>query len=524
MVTWQDIQTALQNFWNWLSSVGGGLTDTLGELGSWIYGGIKWLADQFYNAWTYFSNWLYNGITWLGNKLKEGYEALAQWVSGGLQWIGSGLSWIGQQLYSFGQWLWNGILWVARTVANAIEGFINWIWNGIVNICNSIVNYLASWVKGMNDFLNDWIKRLRDKFADFVMVNTALPAIMKSFDKIANPNSLSDVYSGLFGLLASPIFGAITGKLIDSIIPRPHSERTMFFPEFLFPTLTFEPITIEKPEIPSLPPSTEIPTTPMYPPAVGYRPIVEKTNIVFTEYDIIVQGIRAKELLSKAVTEYSIELSEVLISELTNKAITEYELITALSVTKELISKAVTEVETILRAGTFITKTNFAGTTYDILVSGISGLHRYNYARTLYEAYISAITKLSGISKAGTEVMLLPSIGVAMVVTPSTQVVVETYMPQELPQYQEGAGTSYEIQVIHPSSAIAYTSKVGTSYEIGGTVIIALIDSIIYLGLSEYAKVETKHAFSESFTIQGVQVSKSEPENAIFEDWYISVG
>jgi len=524
MVTWIDIQTALQNFWNWLTGIGGGLTDTLGELGSWLYGGIKWLADQIYNAWCYFSDWLYHGLAWLGDRLKEGYEAMAERVGGGLQWIGSGLSWIGQQLHGFGQWIWNGILWTARSVANSIEGFVNWIWESVVNIYNNIVDYIANWVKGINDFLNEWIKSLRDKFADFVMVNTSLPAIMKSFDKIANPTSIRDVYTGLFGLLASPIFGAVTGKLIDAIVPRPSSERIIFFPEFILPTMTYTPIVIEKPEIPTTPTPTELPSAPIYPPAVGYRPTVEKTNIVYTSYDIIVQGIRARELLSKAVTEYSIELSEVLISELTNKAITEYDLITALFETKELLSKAVVEVETILRAGTFITKTNFAGTTYDILVSGIGGLHRYNYARTLYDAYISAITKLSGISKASAEVSLIPSIGVAMVVTPSTQVVVEAYMPQELPQYQEGAGTSYEIEVIHPTTSFVSTNKVGTSYEIGGTVVTALTEAIIYLGATEYAKVEMAHPFSESFVIQGVQVSKSEPENAMFEDWYISVG
>ena len=524
MTVWEDVQTALQNFWNWLTSTTGSVsaqfTDTLGELGSWLFGGLKWLADQIYNAWTYFSRWLYSGLTWLGDRLKEGYEAIAQWISSGLQWIGSGLSWIGQQLYSFGQWLWSGIVWTARTVANVIEGFINWVWERLVGAYNSIVSYLASWVKGINDFLNDWIKALRQKFTNVVIVNTTLPALFKSFDMFIE----GKYKEGIIGIFTSPFVGAITGYMADIVIPRPHSERIMFFPEFLFPTLTYTPITIEKPEMPTVPPTTEIPTTPMYPPSVGYRPIVEKANIAYTSYDIIVQGVRLGEKLCKAVTEYSIELSEVLISELTNKAITEYDLITALFETRELVSKAVDEVETILRAGTFITKTNFAGTTYDILVSSISGLHKYNYTRTLYDAYISTITKLSGVSKAGTEVVLLPSIGVAITTTPSTQVVVETYMPQELPQYQEGTGTSYEIEVIHPSSSIAYTSKVGTSYEIGGTVVVAMVEAVIYLGTTEYKKVETTNPFSEDFVIQGRLVVKYEPEEAMFEDWYISAG
>jgi len=192
MTVWDDIQTALTDFWNWLTGVGGGLTDTLGEFGSWLYGGIKWLADQIYNAWTYFSDWLYSGLQYLSDRFKEGYEAIAQWICGGLQWIGSGLSWIAQQLYAFGQWLWNGIVNTAITVANTIEGFINWVWEGIVNIYNDVVNYLASWVHGINDFLNDWIKSLRDKFKDLVLVNTTLPAIFKSFDKIVEETYSKD--------------------------------------------------------------------------------------------------------------------------------------------------------------------------------------------------------------------------------------------------------------------------------------------------------------------------------------------
>jgi len=519
MTVWVDIQTALTDFWDWLKGVGGGLTDSLGELGSWIFGAIKWLADQIYNAWTYFSNWLYSGLQWLGDRLKEGYEALAQWVSGGLQWIGSGLSWIGQHLYSLGQWIWNGILWVCRTVAGVIESLVNWIWQKFVGIYNSIVEYIASWVKSINDFLNDWIERLRDKFKDFVLVNTTLPAVFKSFDKITE----GDILKGILGMFVSPFAGAIAGELVDAIVPRPHSERIMFFPEFLFPTLTFEPITIEKPEAPATPASTEIPSAPMHPPSVGYRPTVEKSNIAYTLYDIIVQGIRTKDLLGKVATEYEVGLSNVFIRETTSKAVTDYYLQATSSQRVEKVNKAVTDFVIISKLGTYITKTNYAGTSYDISVSGIVGLHRYSYARTTYDAYVSPITKLSGLSEAKTEVTLLPSIGVAIVTTPSTQVVIEAYMPYELPQYQEGTGTSYEVEVVPPSSAIAYTSKVGTSYEISGNVIMALIEAIIYLGEAEYAKVETSPAFSESFTIQGVEVSLCEPETAIFEDFTIIV-
>ena len=264
MTTWDDIQTAIQNFWNWLTSATGtvtaNFTDTLGEFGSWLFGGLKWLADQFYNAWTYFSNWLYSGLQWLGDRLKEGYEALATWISGGLQWIGSGLSWIGQQLYAFGQWLWNGLLWIARSAVNIIEELVNWIWNGIRSIYNTIASYFSGWITSINDFLNNWILSLRDKLKSLVMVNLALGGIYKSYDEITSGNPVR----GLVGLFASPIAGAIAGELVNAIVPTPSSERIQFFPEFEVPLMESMVISIEKPPAPTTPPETEIPTTPMY--------------------------------------------------------------------------------------------------------------------------------------------------------------------------------------------------------------------------------------------------------------------
>ena len=294
MVTWQDIQTALTDFWNWLTQTTGEVTakftNTLGELGAWIYGGFKWIGDSFKEAWDNFTNWLYNGITWLANKIKEGYDSLAQWISGGLQWIGSGLSWIGQQLYSFGQWLWNGIVWIARTVASAIEGFINWIWQHIVDIWNDLVNFVKGWIKGINDYLNSWIKSLRDKLKHLILINTTLPSLFKSFDVLSEGR----IKEGFLGMVVSPFLGAFATEIIDAIMPRPQSERIVFFPEFEFPSLSPIQIVIEKPEEPSTPPTTEIPKEPIQPPSIGYRPKVLYRNIAITKYTITVETQKPK--------------------------------------------------------------------------------------------------------------------------------------------------------------------------------------------------------------------------------------
>lgn len=345
----------------------------------------------------------------------------------------------------------------------------------------------------------------------------SLPATFKAFDGfVANPSIKT-----FLGMAIAPVSGAILGELIDALIPRPQSERVMVFPEIDIPTLEYTRIIIEKPDVPTTPAPTEIPTSPMYPPAVGFRPVVEKVCGAATEYEVLHTLLRIRELVSKVATAYELALTSVLQIESANKVSAEYEKAVTEFITKEALNRTVTEFEIVSMMGTYITKTSYAGTSYDLLVSSLSGLHKYSYAKTLYDAYVAAVTKLSGISKVGTLVSLVPSIGVAITTVPASQVEVEAYMPQEAPPEEGGAGTSYEIQVVHPSSVISQTNVVGTMYEIGGTVEIALIGAIIYLGGVEYRKIETKHAFSEAFVIQGIVISKSEPENAIFDDWTI---
>ena len=391
MTVWEDIQTSLNDFWNWLTGVGGGLTDSLGELGSWLYGGIKWLADQLYNAWTYFSNWLYSGLQYLSDRFKEGYEAIAQWIRGGLQWIGSGLSWIGQQLYSFGQWVWNGIVNTAVTVANTIEGFINWIWESIVNIYNDIVNYLASWVQGINDFLNDWIKSLRSKFKDLVLVNTTLPAIFKSFDMLTE----GKLKEGILGMLISPFAGAIAGELVDVIVPRPSSERIMFFPEFLFPTLTYTPITIKKPTTPTTPIPTEIPSTPMYPPAIGYRSIVEKLNLISSRYEIYTQRAKTAQKYNSISSMYGITLQRVTEVSKVNLVSSVYRTISTAPIEVSKSSSVESQYETFQSLPIEVSKSNLVKSMINILTSYGGKVPKVNSISSVYEIISATPVKVS---------------------------------------------------------------------------------------------------------------------------------
>ena len=366
MTTWDDIRTAIQNFWNWLTSTTGSVsaqfTDTLGELGSWLFGGIKWLADQLYNGLTSFGNWLYSGLSWIGDKLKEGYEAIAQWISGGLQWIGSGLSWIGQQLYSFGQWLWNGICWVARTVASAFEGFINWIWERLIGVWNDIVNRIKSWIAGINDFLNNWIKALRQKFTNIIIVNTTLPALFKSFDMFVE----GKYKEGIIGIFASPIVGAVAGYVADAIIPKPQTERIMFFPELEIAPLTYSPITVEKPSKPATPPPTKIPIEPIHPPPIGYRPIVEESNSVKTQYEVYVQGVQVVSKFNSVKSQYDIILQKVTEISKSNSVKSQYEIRATTPIEVSKSNSVKSQYGTILQEVKEVSKSNLVESQYDI--------------------------------------------------------------------------------------------------------------------------------------------------------------
>ena len=182
---------------------------------------------------------------------------------------------------------------------------------------------------------------------------------------------------GIIGIFASPIVGAVAGYVADAIIPKPQTERIMFFPELEIAQITYSPITVEKPSIPTTPTTTEIPTTPIYPPAVGYRPTVEKSNSVTSRYEVYVQGVQVVSESNSVKSQYEIILQEVTEISKSNSVKSQYEIIST------------TPIE--------VSKSNSVKTQYDVSLSEVKEVSESNSVKSQYD--IGATTPLE-VSKA----------------------------------------------------------------------------------------------------------------------------
>lgn len=260
MTLWDDIVGAIGNFWNWLQSIGGSILDPLSQLGSWIYGGLVSFAKWLYDGLEWIADQLYNALQWLADRLKEGYNALAQWIGSGLQWISSGLSYIGQQLYNFGMWIWNGINWVFGSTWNLIVTAINWIVSMLRNAWNTIVSFASGFVDSLNNHINNWIKGFRDKFIQLYVVNASLSMIKKGFNKFIEEPSFKSFATAVI----SPFLPIITAPILDSIIPKPQSQKVLVYIPFQLPfweTTPFSPTMWQIPNPPEYP-QIIVPSTP----------------------------------------------------------------------------------------------------------------------------------------------------------------------------------------------------------------------------------------------------------------------
>jgi hypothetical protein len=218
----EDIQSALQNAWNWFGSIGASVQDALGSIGTWIYQGIVYLSNVF-----------------------------GQWISSGLSWIGSGLAWLGQQLYNFGQWLWNGLLWLGNAIVNAFKAVFEWIYGIAVGVFNTIL----SWAGGFVNFFNQWFTNLilsfRGKLKQLIMYNITMAGIDKTITSFFTEPSLKK----LGGFILAPLTGAFIAEIIDKLIPTPSTQPLQIFPWFTTPSVSLTPIAIPETATPQ-PPST----------------------------------------------------------------------------------------------------------------------------------------------------------------------------------------------------------------------------------------------------------------------------
>jgi hypothetical protein len=273
----EDIQSALQNAWNWFTGIGASVTDALSGIGAWIYQGIVYLSNIF-----------------------------GQWISSGLTWIGSGVAWLGQQLYNFGQWIWNGLLWLGNAIVNAFKAVFEWIYG----IATNAFNTFLSWAGGFVNFFNTWITnlifRFRNKLKHLIAYNITMAGIEKTISSFFTEPSLKK----LGGFIIAPIAGAFIAEIIDKLIPTPSTEPLQVFPWFTAPAISVTPIAI--PEIP-VPEAPSIGSWQNFgagagiqPPAYGGYITVKQLNETGNTVSVSVAGVEYSAVSSGAGNTVSI--------------------------------------------------------------------------------------------------------------------------------------------------------------------------------------------------------------------------
>jgi len=306
MTIWDQVQQAVSNFYGWLSGVGAGFTDTLGELGSWISQGLgslgAWLNEAF--------NRLKEGLGWLGSKVVEAYNWLAQgfnWLAGQ---IGAGLTYIATGLQNIGQWVWNGIQWIGQQAVNALTSLWNWIAQQVINVWNWIVDRIKGFVDGVNQWWTNFVKSLRDKFKYLIIVNLTIPLMWRSTERL-----IEDPSWKTFGAwIASPFVGLITGELMDVLVPRPQSTVIQLFPPLELPTWDYQPIEVPTPPTPTPPPTVKPATLP----TVGYTPIQESINSIKLLYDVRVVHPYIRTFANSIKIEPTVETVTPIYKEIAN--------------------------------------------------------------------------------------------------------------------------------------------------------------------------------------------------------------
>lgn len=340
MSIFEDVYNTISGFFNWLSSIGGGLGDTLGELGAWLQGGLGWLGESLQSGIEYLATQLYNAFSWIGTKLVEAYETLANWLEAGLEWIGSGLSWIGSKILEGVQWIYNGILWLWDNLVAVFQALVNWIIEFIANAWNTIVGFSNAFVNSLNSYFTNWIKRLREKLISLFTINIALHGMRISYEKLMEQPSLKNLVS----MFSAPIISAVAGALLDAITPKPQSETVFVYLPFELPFWDISSLTL--PRVPERPAPTPIEY--LKPSKGGYKPIIEIPLKIGSSSEPIIQLPSYKLLYLKLGAEAEGYLPPFIPVELPLKLAETYEMPTGLqelNITNYLLSRNVSGTE-----------------------------------------------------------------------------------------------------------------------------------------------------------------------------------
>ena len=230
---------------------------------------------------------------------------LGQGIAMGLATLGSSIwdavrkfftdaaTFVGNQLYNLGQWIYNGLVWLAQLLINALRS----LWNIITSIFSDLVQRLTSYYNSFADAVNSWFTGLvltaREKLKKTILADLTITMAWKAGERVIHPNSLRDIFFGLFGIGVSPVVSAVVAEVIDNVIPTPSTSNFPLVPRI--PLLTYSPPTLEV-EVPEEKPAPirEYPY---------YTPVIEISSIVITRYETEI-GYPERELIAPISSSY----------------------------------------------------------------------------------------------------------------------------------------------------------------------------------------------------------------------------
>jgi len=213
MVEWEDVEHELSKVKEKLSGLGSGIADafsSLGEAISNIFSSIKMIAGSIAYGVLNFAEGIKNALVDFARALWEGLKKVAEII-----W--NALNWVYDKITGFFEW-----------VVDKIHGIIDGIFNTIMSAYNWIKGKISSISQGFANFVGSAIERIalasREKIVLMTSVNFAIIGMYKGLDLMAEGN----IGKGLLAMFVSPIAGAIGGKILDALLPKPTTIQTPF--------------------------------------------------------------------------------------------------------------------------------------------------------------------------------------------------------------------------------------------------------------------------------------------------------
>jgi len=262
---WYAIQQVTPNITNFFS----GIQDAVSQItntGQGLFSGLASAGSFIWKAITDFGNWLYGGIIYFTDRFKEGMEWVAKHIGGAFTsafyYLASGVSWLGNQIYSFGTWIYNSLIWLGLQVKNAIEGVINWLIARLKDIWDTV----GSWYSSIVDYVNSWLSNLmvsfRRKLKQTIVADLTIYGIWKSMERMTQAESGKEIPLAFGKALAMPIFGVLVAEVVDKIVPMPSTQYIEFIPKIPWTEFKYSPISISVPAEKPTPTTPAIPTMP----------------------------------------------------------------------------------------------------------------------------------------------------------------------------------------------------------------------------------------------------------------------